>query len=109
VPDPRDFLPPPPWEGPPVPRVVTEDEKEQFTVLDSKDRPHSLESKMIGFIPTSRWFLDGKLILADDQYGWIYPNPYGNPKPVRDKILRDNIDMVVFGSIMPTGTEEEEE
>jgi hypothetical protein len=80
-----------------------------MVVLDKKDRAHELVSRMVGRIPLRRWFLDGKLIVVDDRYGWIHPNPYGNPKPIYDEALRDNIDQVVFGEVIPTGTDKEED
>lgn len=78
-------------------------------VLDKKDRPHELVSKIQGYPPTARWFLDRELIVADDRYGWIHPNPYGNPKPIHDKILSSNIDLAMYGEVIPTGTDQEEE
>ena len=79
------------------------------TILDSKGREHLLEQKLRGVIPSPKLYLDGKLIVPDDRYGWIFTNPYGSPKPIRDKELQDTIDGIVFGRIIPTGVDEEEE
>lgn len=84
-------------------------EKKVYTVLDSRGTPHTLEMRMTGFIPTPRWFLNGRLIVVDDRLGWMFPDPYGRPKQVRDKTLRDNIDKVIWGEVIPTGVDEEED
>ena len=81
---------------------------QSFMVYDSKGKEYELNCKIrdIGRL----WYLDKKRIVVDDHYGWIFPDPNSYKlKPVRDSVLRDNIDTVVFGRTIPTGDDEEDD
>lgn len=86
MPDPRDFLPPPPWEGPPIPRVLTirEDLREFARWMERHQRSPA------GIMPRGRiWRLarELNLLYTNTVYrgiGWWagdYP-PYEGPEPI---------------------------
>ena len=72
-------------------------------VYDSKDREYQLENRWHDSVCHMFHYLDGRRIEPDDRLGWVFISPDGDPKPIRDGILKDNIDRVVFGQIIPTG------
>lgn len=108
---PQDFLPQPPWEGLPIPKFLVKKgdpipESREYQIADSRGIPHTFAVRWHERLAMTFYFLDDKRVGVDDRYGWIYI-PEG--RQVKDKVLRDKMDKIVFGKEMPTGVDEEEE
>jgi hypothetical protein len=78
----------------------------EYNVADSKGGLHRLTVRWNDRLCLHFYLLDGKPVSIDDKYGWAY-RPSGSP--IRDKVLKDNMDIAVFGEVIPSGRDKEED
>jgi hypothetical protein len=79
---------------------------EEYQVVDGKGNLHTFNVGLNEVLSLHFYYLDNKKIGVDDRYGWAY-EPEG--KQVKDRVLRDKLDEIVFGKVIPVGKDPEED
>jgi len=74
-------------KGNPIP------ESREYQITDSRGISHTFTVRWHERLAMTFYFLDDKRVNVDDQDGWIYA-PEG--RQVKDKVLRDKMDKIVF-------------